>query len=475
MGKKSFWLIFLAALFIRLIAGDQSFWLDEGASLVLARLPISGLFNAIKGDFHPPLFYLILHYWLPILRSLGEVGIRLPNIIFGALCVPVLYRLLLELLGKEKKKVALVAALLLLINPLSIYYSTELRMYSLNALLSLLSWLFLTRALKAKPKDKFHWYYFTAATVLNLYTFYGALFNLASQWLFTFWQHRKSFKPFLIYNLAALLFFLPWLPKLIGQLAGGGYLTKVLPGWSELSGNLSPKSLGLIMAKFTIGRISLANKGAYAVFVAGVSLYFFLCSYLTSLSKEGRALLFWFYGSLIFAILISLSTPVLGYWRYVFLIPPFVSIIALGLSNLPGKAYGLNLLAVSLVFVAGNFIFWTNPSFQRENWREAARLISKDDSLSIVNFPDIFAPLKFYAPQVYFYPDQISVGKMKPDLDQSLPLVLSDKETIFVFDYLSDLTDRKRSILTWLKRAGFKQEPTHNVNGVGFIYEFKAP
>ena len=130
---------------------------------------------------------------------------------------------------------------------------------------------------------------------------------------------------------------------------------------------------------------------------------------------------------------------------------------------------------VFLVFVLGNLIFWTTPALHREDWREAGRLIAKDKSLSIVNFPDVFAPLKFYAPGVYFYPDQEKLGKMRPDLDQSLPLVLTGKETVFVFDYLSDLTDPKRSILTWLTRAGFKQNPTHNVNGVGFVYEFSAP
>lgn len=467
-------ILFLTSLIVRLVSANQSFWLDEGASISFARLPIGSLFSSISGDFHPPLYYLLLHFWLPI-AGRSEWMIRLPGIVFGALCIPVLYRLLTELLGKEKRKVALIASLLLMVNPLHIYYSAELRMYSLNALLALLSWLYLLRAVKDKSKNHLHWHYFTLVSLLNFYTFYGALFNLTSQWLFVFWQHKKKLKSFAICNMLVVLLFLPWVPTFMKQLSGGGYLTKVLPGWSELSGNLSPKSLGLIMAKFTIGRITLANKSAYAIFVAGISLYFLLCSYLVSLTKEGKPLLIWFFGSLSFAIFVSLHTPVLGYWRYIFLIPPFVSIIALGLSNLPGSAYGFNLFVVFLVFILGNLIFWTNPSFQREDWRNAAKLISKDASLSIVNFPDVFSPLKFYAPEVYFYPDQDSLGKVRVDLDQSLPLFLKGKNIVFVFDYLSDLTDKKRSILTWLKRAGFKQNPTHNINGVGFIYEFASP
>lgn len=229
------------------------------------------------------------------------------------------------------------------------------------------------------------------------------------------------------------------------------------------------------MAKFAIGRISLANKSIYAVFIVGISLYFLLCSYLTNLSKGGKTLLSWFYGSLIVAVLVSFRTPVLGYWRFVFLIPAFVSILALGISNLPNKAYHFNLTVIFLVFFLGNFIFWTDRSFQREDWRAAAKLVSKNKSLTIVNFPGVFDPLKFYAPDVYYYPNQESLGKIRSDLDQSLPLILSGKNTVFVFDYLSDLTDKKRSILSWLLRAGFNEQPTHNINGVGFIYEFKAP
>lgn len=465
MGKKSFWLIFLASLFIRLIGSGQSFWLDEGASIVLAKLPLGNLFIALMGNFHPPLFYIFLHLWLPI-GGQSEWLIRLPFIIAGALCAPVLYQLLLQLFGKEKRNISLVAALLLILNPLSIYYSTELRMYSLNALFSLLSWLYLTRWMK-KINHRPSAIGYLLFSLANIYTFYGAFFNLVSQWVFVIWKHKNKLMPFVICNLILGLLFLPWVPTLVKQLSGDGYLSS--------ADNLSFKSLGLIMAKFTIGRISLVNKSAYTIFVAGISLYFILCSYLIILTKEGRTLLTWFYSSIATAIIVSLWTPVLGYWHYIFLIPPFVSIIVLGLSQLPQGAYRLNLVVVILIFLSGNIFFFSTPAFQREDWRSATKVISVDRSITIVNFPDVFAPLKFYAPNVYFYPDQESLGKIRSDLDQSLPLILSGKDTVFVFDYLSDLTDKKRSILTWLSRAGFNEQPTHNINGVGLIYEFKAP
>ncbi len=453
MGKKSLWLIFFASLLVRLIGSGQSFWLDEGISIVLAKLPLDDLFIALRENFHPPLFYLLLHLWLPV-GGHSEWFIRLPFIIAGSLCVPVLYQLLLQLFGKEKRNISLAAALLLMFNPLSIYYSTELRMYSLNTLFSLLSWLYLTRWMK-KINHKPSAICYLLFSLANIYTFYGALFNLVSQWVFVIWKYKNKLRAFVVCNLILGLLFLPWAPSLIKQLSGGDYFIR--------ADNLSFKSFGLI------------NKNAYSIFVAGVSLYFLLCSYLVSLTKEGRALLIWFYASIITVIIVSLGTSVLDYWHYIFLIPPFVSIIAFGLNQLPEKVYWLNLLAVFLIFLSGNIFFFSTPMFQREDWRTAAKVISIDRSLTIVNFPDVFAPLKFYAPNVYFYPNQESLGKTRPDLDQSLPLILSGRDTVFVFDYLSDLTDKKRSILSWLSRAGFNEQPPHNIIGVGLIYEFKAP
>ncbi|MBI3443640.1 hypothetical protein HY008_03135, partial [Candidatus Woesebacteria bacterium] len=223
------------------------------------------------------------------------------------------------------------------------------------------------------------------------------------------------------------------------------------------------------------GRISFADKTFYSLFVFSVILYFILALVVSYHKFKPKLLISWMLVPLVVGILMSLKTPVLGYWRFLFVLPTFVGIIVLGLLSLPGKMPLLNLSAIILIFIFSNLIFWVTPSFQREDWKNAAKLISDQDSITILNFPDVFAPLKFYAPQAYYFPSQEKLGLIRKDLDQTLPPLIANKEKVFVFDYLSDLTDPKRQIITWLKQAGLKQVETHNFNGVGFVYEFNTP
>src|SRR3989344_8853773 len=115
-------LITFFAFILRLIGSNQSFWLDEGASISIAQLPLANILSAAGSDFHPPLFYLLLHFWLP-LADKSEWLIRLPNIVLGSLTIPAFYFLLKAFFSKDKNNLPLIASFLFAINPLHIYYS----------------------------------------------------------------------------------------------------------------------------------------------------------------------------------------------------------------------------------------------------------------------------------------------------------------------------------------------------------------
>ena len=329
-------LITLLGLVLRLILSGQSLWLDEAASVVIASQSVGTLLQSLVGDFHPPLYYLLLKPWITIAGQ-TEWLLRLPGILIGTLTIPALFMLVKTIFNPRGRvalaadpwglrfKLAHLAALFLALNPLHIYYSQELRMYSLSALLAVLTWQFLL-------KKKF--FVYTFLTIISFYTFYLSIFILISQWLYMIFYHRKKLKPFIISNLIFVISCLPWLPTLFSQLKGGGYLTGALPGWSALSGDLSLKSLVLIPAKFSLGRISILPKNLYYLMIALILSFVSLIFILTLRVKRSKPFLFWLFIPLILAILVSFFTPILGYWRYIFLLPAFSTLLAIGISYL---------------------------------------------------------------------------------------------------------------------------------------------
>ena len=122
-----------------LLLGNKGMWLDETFSVWLANHSIPDLLQwAVKIDQHPPLYYLLLHYWIA-LRGDTAYYARLLSVLFGTATIPMIYLIGRRLSGVV---VGLVAAMFLALSLFNIYYSQETRMYTLltfNAALAIYS------------------------------------------------------------------------------------------------------------------------------------------------------------------------------------------------------------------------------------------------------------------------------------------------------------------------------------------------
>ena len=127
-------LFVLLAFALRVLRLDfQPLWWDEGYSVWFATHPLGQMASLTAQDIHPPLYYALLHGWTGLFGA-GPVSLRLLSVLFGVLAVPAIY-----LAGRRmlSRRAALIAAFLLAISPLHVYYSQEVRMYGLVALLSI--------------------------------------------------------------------------------------------------------------------------------------------------------------------------------------------------------------------------------------------------------------------------------------------------------------------------------------------------
>jgi len=119
------------ALGVRLVAlPGQGLWLDESYSVVLATSPASRIIAETELDNHPPLYYLLLHYWAG-LAGASVISFRLLSVLFGVATVALGTALARRIAGD---RAAVAAGLLLGLSPFLVYYSHEIRQYALLGL-----------------------------------------------------------------------------------------------------------------------------------------------------------------------------------------------------------------------------------------------------------------------------------------------------------------------------------------------------
>lgn len=206
--------VVLLALAIRVIGlGSESAWMDEAYSITLARYPIMQIIQGTAADQHPPLYYLLLHYWMMISGSIPFT--RLLSAVLGTInIIQVLY------FGGKLKRVNLGigTAILLTISPLHIWYSQEARQYMLLAVLTTGATIGLWDCLQGKKR----WWLYGIFSALAIYTQYFAVFIFISHAIVVaVWSYRQRswrfIRPWMVSMLAVAIVFLPWLPTAINQ------------------------------------------------------------------------------------------------------------------------------------------------------------------------------------------------------------------------------------------------------------------
>jgi hypothetical protein len=112
---------------------DFSVWIDEANTVRMARMGFIDLIDALSRDSSPPLYYLLLRFWM-FLFGEGPIAIRLPSVFFSGALIAYIF-----VLGRRffSYRTGLVAAVLMAAAPAQILHSQQCRMYTLLPLLAL--------------------------------------------------------------------------------------------------------------------------------------------------------------------------------------------------------------------------------------------------------------------------------------------------------------------------------------------------
>lgn len=128
--RRVYWIIFIVAVALRVYwINVPALWYDENFSLLVARLPFDRAIDAIKGDVHPPLWYLILWTIYHIAPNLPPWFIRVPALIFSLASLPMFVIVMRKLHIPPAVEIA--AIVLMAVMPFQIWYAQEGRMYAM--------------------------------------------------------------------------------------------------------------------------------------------------------------------------------------------------------------------------------------------------------------------------------------------------------------------------------------------------------
>lgn len=219
------------------VASWSPMWLDEALTVSIARLPLVGgtadasatgatIFEALRHDGHPPLYYVLLHGWMEIFGT-SNLAIRSLSGLFGLICLPLAF-----LIGRRRGGSLLgwIAVAVVSLSPFAVRYSDEARMYSLVMALVFAGWLLVDDILRLRRATPLRLVALSVITAMLLYTQYWGLWIAAAVGLLALWLAargadalmRASARRIVLALGAALVLFLPWVPTMLYQSAHTG-------------------------------------------------------------------------------------------------------------------------------------------------------------------------------------------------------------------------------------------------------------
>ncbi len=358
---------------------QQSFWYDESVTHGIVAHGIGHVISAVpKTESTPPLYYVLVWLWSRVFGT-SEAGLRSFSALCGTLTIPVLWWL-----GKRlvSERVGLVAALLTAVNPLLFWYSQEARSYALLVLISALSLMVLVWTLESPSARRLVAWGATAAVALCVH--YFAVFLVAAELLWLLAALRRagaaSWSRIAVALAPVLAAGAALLPLASHQNDGrAGFI-------ADRSGSLAFRTAQLF--KQDIVAFDEPAKVVTSIVAAALILLGLLLLVRTNRRERAGLALPLFVGAC--AVLLALLTAAFGtdYLNTRNLLPSLpalVLVVAGGFGAArAGRVGALALAALVAVSLACIVAVDTTATFQRADWRGAARAMGPAHTARVI-------------------------------------------------------------------------------------------
>ncbi len=365
-------LITLFGLELRVAISNCPMWYDEGHSILVAiqQFPF-GIDNfLLTKDFqHTPFYFYFLHFWLKIFGT-SEILLRFSSVIFGVATIPLTY-IVSKKLYRNDKVAAVIAAILVAVSPLMIYYSIEVRMYIMVTFLSLLSMNYLLD-FDEKGDKKSLVKLLVTNTLIPYLLIGGIVFNIGqvisySLYLFlTQKDNTEKIKNYITYRIYQLILLVPYFAIAIYYTyQRSKFIMFHIPNFQFINfvGNVQNFFGTKVGMLFWTQYLPIMIDFLYFVSVV-IPVIYFICALIRAF-KEKDAKLYMAFSTIIIAYLIILVSCMLRVIvlvpRYIIFVVPILMILsAVGLSKLKKWHVAIFLIAFSAF---SSFYLFKDPAY----------------------------------------------------------------------------------------------------------------
>jgi mannosyltransferase len=226
--SRTDWLVLIGALIMFAVISlwtitKSSVWFDEAFGAYLIRFNFWDIAYYTSLDVHPPLYYWLLKLW-SLLFGTSELALRSMSMLFALVTVTFAFLLTHRLFGR---KAAWLSTGLLILSPMFIRYSQEMRMYMLVTAIALAASYVMVLAIETRKRKL--WVIYGILVGLGMLTHYFVAIVWITHWLWRAWTMRKQHeklgqflkrffsKDWIIAHVVAIGVFLFWLPSFVRQ------------------------------------------------------------------------------------------------------------------------------------------------------------------------------------------------------------------------------------------------------------------
>ena len=391
----------------------QSLWLDEANTSLILQRDLGDVWDGILLEASPPLYYYVAAVWAKLFGT-GEVGLRSLSALAGTALVPVAYLAARRLVDR---RVALLATAFVAVAPVLVWYSQEIRTYSLVVLFATLSLLFFARTVDDPTRGNVAG--FAAASIAALLTHYFAVFLIAAEAAWLLARDPRSRRIWIgIAPIAGVG--LALVPLVLEQIDNGG------GAFVGRSGGLADRMTAIpatLIRGESPSAFPAADEITLLLALAAIALVF-----LATTAPERRRLI----APLAIGAAVALTPPAVAVVgpdtvvsrNFLMAWVPLAVCLAGGCLATRAGRWGVGIAAALLgCFIAIVLAVNVDPDLQRDDWRQAVAMLGTGERARLLVVDPAYnrLPLRYYRPSVQ------DLGSRSPQVSEIVRVHIADR------------------------------------------------